>query len=113
MQYFPMEHNMAGLTLGKYHYWDDYEDDNIKRFHFMSGSDGEEHHIDFSPYYVVTEADIEAVHKFVEITGRIPTRMDNHNFNFRKDTVFKILKRVCPCGELDCLEAYAHMSGGW
>ena len=33
------------LTLGKYHYWDDYEDDNIKRFHFFAGSVGKYHHI--------------------------------------------------------------------
>ena len=49
------------LTLGKYHYWDDYEDDNIKRFHFFAGSDGKDHHIDFSPYHRPSEEELEAV----------------------------------------------------
>ena len=113
MQYFPMEHNMAGLTLGKYHYWDDYEDDNTKRFHFMTGSDGEDHHIQFSPYYMVVPEDIDAVHKFVEKTGRIPERYDNNGNNFHKGDMIKMIKRICPCGELDCAEAYSHMSGGY
>ena len=104
---------MAGLTLGQYHYWDDYEDDNIKRFHFMSGSDGKEHHIDFSPYHSPNGDELTAVVKFVEQTGRIPERYDNNGNNFHKGDIFKILKRVCPCGELDCLEAYSHTTGGY
>ena len=113
MQYFPMEHNMVGLTLDKYHYWDDYEDDNIKRFHFFEDDKGKDIHIDFSPYYMVVPEDIEAVHKFVEQTGRLPERYDNNGNNFHKGDIFKILERICPCGELDCAEAYSHMSGGW
>jgi|TARA_Y100001949_G_scaffold92370_1_gene78082 hypothetical protein len=70
------------LTLGKYHYWDEVEDDNIKRFHFMDGSDGTEHHIDFSPYHKPTEEELEAVREIVRITGIIPTRSWNLNNNF-------------------------------
>ena len=117
MQYFPMEHNMAGLTLGKYHYWDDYEDDNVKRFHFMSGNDGEEHHIDFSPYHKPTEAEINAVRIFVNNTGRVPDRFDNNGNNFstykERVDIFELLKRICACGEVDCTEAYSHISGGY
>ena len=72
------------LELKKYHFWDDYEDDNIKRFHFFEDNKGnKEVHIDFSPYYYPTEAELDAVRKFVDVTGRIPDRMDNNNFNFR------------------------------
>ena len=70
------------LALGKYHYWDEVEDDNIKRFHFMDGSDGTEHHIDFSPYHRPTEEELEAVREIVRITGVIPTRAWNLNNNF-------------------------------
>ncbi len=103
----------AELTLGKYHYWDDYMDDNIKRFHFFEDNKGKDVHIDFSPYYIVTPTDIELVHKFVEKTGRIPERWDNNGFNFNRGDIFKILERVCPCGEVDCPEAYSHISGGY
>ena len=113
MQYFPMEHNMAELTLGKYHYWDDYEDDNIKRFHFFEDNKGKDIHIDFSPYYMVVPEDIEAVHKFVERAGRIPNRYDNNGNNFHKGDIFKMIKKICVCGELDCAEAYSHISGGY
>ena len=75
---------MTKLTLGKYHYWDDYESDNIKRFHFMTGSDGEDHHIDFSPYYRPTEKDLEAVREIVRLTGRVPDLTDNNGCNFSK-----------------------------
>ena len=95
MQYFPMEHNMVEFTLGKYHYWDDYEDDNIKRFHFFEDNNGNDVHIDFSPYYKVTEHDKEAVREFVEITGRIPTREDNNDCNFREGSVLNLLKGLC------------------
>ena len=101
------------LTLGKYHYWDEHEDDNIKRFHFMSGSDGKEHFINFSPYYKPTGAELSAVVQFVELTGRIPDRMDNNNCNFHKDDIFTVLAKVCPCGEVDCSEAYAHTTSGY
>ena len=70
------------LTLGKYHYWDEVEDDNIKRFHSMDGSDGSEHSIDFSPYHRPTEEELEAVREIVRITGVIPTRAWNLNNNF-------------------------------
>ena len=70
------------LTLGKYHYWDEVENDNIKRFHFMQGSDGTDHHIDFSPYHKPTDVEIEAVREIVRITGIIPTRSWNLNNNF-------------------------------
>ena len=113
MQYFPMEHNMVEFTLGKYHYWDDYEDDNIKRFHFFEDNKGEDIHIDFSPYYMVVPEDIEAVHKFVERAGRIPNRYDNNGNNFHKGDIFKIIKRICVCGEVDCVDAYSHLSGGY
>ena len=102
-----------GLTLGQYHYWDDYDDDCTKRFHFFVGSDGKDHHIDFSPYYMVVPEDIEAVQKFVEQTGRIPERWDNNGNNFHKGDIFKILKRVCVCGEVDCSEAYVHTTSGY
>ena len=108
-----MEHNMVGLTLGKYHYWDDYEDDNIKRFHFFEDNKGKDIHIDFSPYYMVVPEDIEAVHKFVERAGRIPNRYDNNGNNFHKGDIFKIIKRICVCGEVDCADAYSHISGGY
>ena len=114
MQYFPMEHNMVGLTLGKYHYWDDYEDDNIKRFHFFEDEKtGKDIHIDFSPYHSPNGDELTAVVKFVEQTGRLPERYDNNGNNFHKGDIFKILKRVCPCGEIDCPEAYSHTTGGY
>jgi hypothetical protein len=74
------------LTLGKYHYWDEVEDDNIKRFHYMHGSDGTDHHIDFSPYHRPTEEELEAVREIVKITGVIPTRAWNLNNNFHGNT---------------------------
>jgi hypothetical protein len=101
------------LTLGQYHYWDDYEDDNIKRFHFMTGNDGKEHHIDFSPYYKVSEHDLDAVREFVETTGRIPTREDNNDCNFRKGSVLNLLKGLCICGNPECEEQYDHWTGGF
>ena len=61
------------LTLGKYHYWDDYEDDCTKRFHYFTGSDGQDHHIDFSPYHRPTEPELEAVREFTELMGYVPT----------------------------------------
>ena len=103
----------AEFTLSKYHYWDDYEDDNTKRFHFMTGSDGEEHHIDFSPYYMVVPEDIEAVHKFVERAGRIPDRMDNNGNNFHKGDVYNLVNGLCLCGNPDCVEQYKHFTGGY
>mgnify|MGYP006157648769 CR=1 FL=1 len=103
----------AELTLGKYHYWDEVEDDNIKRFHFMQDNNGKDHHIDFSPYYKPTEWEFEAVRKFVDITGRIPDRMDNNNHNFHKGDITKILESLCPCGNPICEEAYAHTTSGW
>jgi hypothetical protein len=109
-----MEHNMdAVLTLGKYHYWDENLGDNIKRFHFFEDNKGNDVHIDFSPYYTVTEHDKDAVREFVEITGRIPDRMDNNGNNFHKGDIFKMIKKICVCGELDCAEAYSHISGGY
>jgi hypothetical protein len=109
-----MEHNMnAVLTLGKYHYWDENLGDNIKRFHFFEDNKGNDIHIDFSPYYMVVPEDIEAVHKFVERAGRIPDRMDNNGNNFHKGDIFKMIKKICVCGELDCAEAYSHISGGY
>lgn len=102
------------LELKRYHYWDDYEDDNVKRFHFFEDNKGnKEVHIDFSPYYYPTEAELDAVRRFVDVTGRIPDRMDNSNFNFRKGDIFKILERICPCGEIDCAEAYSHTTSGY
>ena len=78
----------AELTLGKYHYWDEVENDNIKRFHFMNGSDGTDHHIDFSPYHHPTKEEIEAVREIVRITGIIPTRAWNLNSNFGKGITY-------------------------
>ena len=104
---------VAELTLGKYHYWDENLGDNIKRFHFFEDNNGEDIHIDFSPYHSPSEAELDAVRKFVEITGRIPDRFDNNNFNFTKDRILELLERVCPCGEFDCPEAYSHASGGY
>jgi len=75
---------MVKLTLGKYHYWDEYEDDNTKRFHFMTGSDGEDHHIDFSPYYEPIEKDLEALREIVRLTGFVPDTEDNGGHNFSK-----------------------------
>ena len=102
------------LTLGKYHYWDDYEDDNIKRFHFFENKKtGEDVHIDFSPYYTVTEHDADAVRKFVEITGRIPDRYDNNGNNFHKGDVYNLVNGLCCCGDPDCNEQYVHWTSGW
>ena len=101
------------LTLGKYHYWDENLGDNIKRFHFFEDNNGKDVHIDFSPYYMVVPEDIEAVHKIVERTGRIPERYDNNGNNFHKGDIFKIIKRICVCGEVDCADAYSHISGGY
>ena len=103
----------AELTLGQYHYWDDYEDDNIKRFHFFEDNHGNDVHIDFSPYYKVTEHDKDAVREFVEITGRIPTREDNNGNNFRKGSVLNLLKGLCLCGNPECDEQYVHWTSGW
>ena len=104
---------MAELTISKYHYWDEHEDDCTKRFHYFSDSDGKDHAMHFSPYYMVVPEDIEAVHKFVEQTGRLPDRWDNNGNNLHKGDIFKILKRICVCGEVDCSEAYSHTTGGY
>ena len=101
------------LTLGKYHYWDENLGDNIKRFHFFEDNNGKDVHIDFSPYYTVTEHDEDAVREFVEITGRIPNRMDNNGNNFHKGDVYNLLIGLCPCGNPECEEAYAHTTSGW
>jgi|TARA_B110001454_G_C12479066_1_gene333573 hypothetical protein len=103
----------AELTLGKYHYWDEYIGDNIKRFHFMEDNNGTDIHIDFSPYYKPTKADLESVREFVEITGRIPRRRDNNGHNFKKDDVINILKGLCLCGNPECDEQYDHWTGGY
>ena len=108
------------LTLGKYHYWDEVEEmeeghvDNIKRFLFMNGSDGTEHHIDFSPYYKPTDGELEPVRKFVEITGRVPNRWDdNLGHNFFEGDALRILENLCPCGNPVCDEQYAHTTSGY
>ena len=101
------------LTVSKYHYWDDYEDDCTKRFHFFTGSDGKDHHIDFSPYHSPNGAELSAVVQFVELTGRIPDRMDNNNCNFHKADIFTVLAKVCACGEVDCPDAYSHITNGY
>ena len=104
----------AELTLGKYHYWDEVEEDNIKRFHFMHGSDGTDHHIDFSPYYYPTDGELDAVRKFVDITGRLPNRHDeNLGHNFYQGDALRILESLCPCGDPVCDEQYAHTTSGW
>ena len=109
---------MAGLTLGKYHYWDENLGDNIKRFHFFEDEKtGKDVHIDFSPYHKPTEAEINAVRIFVNNTGRIPDRFDNNGNNFstykERVDIFELLKRICICGEVDCAEAYEHTTGGY
>ena len=105
---------VEALTLGKYHYWDEHEEDNIKRFHFFAGSDGKDHHIDFSPYHRPSAAEQEAVREFVEITGKIPNRWDNNNgHNFLKGDIFTIRQGLCLCGDPDCNEQYEHWTGGY
>jgi|TARA_B110000263_G_C15124608_1_gene426000 hypothetical protein len=101
------------LTLGQYHYWNEDTGDNIKKFHFFEDNNGNDVHIDFSPYYTVTEHDQDAVREFVEMTGRIPTREDNNGINFHKGDIFKILKDICPCGDPACEEKYEHTTSGW
>ena len=62
---------------------DDYEDDNIKRFHFFEDEKtGKDIHIDFSPYHSPNGDELTAVVKFVEQTGRIPERYDNNGNNY-------------------------------
>jgi len=115
----------AELILGKYHYWDDYEDDCTKRFHFFAGSDGKDHHIDFSPYHRPTAPELEAVREFTEITGYVPHSGWNNNFNFKDGAYTKagipdiirivgeLKDELCPCGNYECEEKYAHASSGW
>ena len=74
-----------GLTMGKYHYWDEFEDDNTKRFHYMEGSDGKNYHIDFSPYYRPTDKDLESLREIVRLTGYVPDASDNGGHNFSYD----------------------------
>ena len=102
-----------GFALGKYHYWDEYEDDNVKRFHFMVDNNGNDIHIDFSPYYRPIESDLYAVRKFVEITGRIPDRMDNNGNNFHKGDALNVLESLCICGDPVCDEQYVHWTSGY
>ena len=104
---------VAELILGKYHYWDENLGDNVKRFHFFEDSNGTDVHIDFSPYYTVTEHDKDAVREFVEITGRIPTREDNNGNNFHKGDIYNLLNSLCICGNPDCIEQYQHFTGGY
>ena len=107
------------LTLGKYHYWDENLGDNIKRFHFFEDNNGNDVHIDFSPYHNPTEAELDAVREFVEITGRIPDRMDNNNCNFSKHPIqgtydiIELLKGLCICGDPACDEGYSHWTSGY
>ena len=109
----------AELTLGKYHYWDENLGDNIKRFHFFEDNNGKDHHIDFSPYYSPTESELDAVRKFVDITGRIPDRMDNNGSNFSKHPIrgtsdmLELLDGMCCCGNPECTEQYSHWSRGF
>ena len=116
---------MAGLTVSKYHYWDDYEDDCTKRFHYFTGSDGQDHHIDFSPYHRPTEAELEAVREFTELMGYVPHSGWNNNCNFKDGRYTKagipdmiriikdVKEKVCCCGEYECDEAYVHWTSGW
>ena len=101
------------FALGKYHYWDENLGDNIKRFHFMEDNKGIDHHIDFSPYYYPKEFDLEAVRKFVDITGRVPDRMDNNGNNFHKGDAYNILEGLCCCGFPECEEQYVHWTSGY
>jgi len=112
------------LTLGKYHYWDDYEDDCTKRFHYFTGSDGKDHHIDFSPYHRPTKDELEAVREFTEITGYVPHSGWNNNFNFNDGfyktgvpDIIRIVRELkdglCCCGDPDCNEQYEHWTGGY
>ena len=102
------------FALGKYHYWDEYEDDNVKRFHFFEDNKGNDLHIDFSPYYKPTDGELEAVRKFVEITGRVPNRWDdNLGHNFFEGDALRILENLCPCGNPVCDEQYAHTTSGY
>lgn len=101
------------LVLGQYHYWDEHEEDNIKRFHFFEDNTGTDHHIDFSPYYNPTEEELDAVRTFVDSTGRLPTREDNNGANFHKGDIKKLLRDVCICGVLRCDDEYSHWSGGY
>ena len=105
--------NTQELTLGRYFFEDHYEDDNIKRFHFFEDHKGDPIHIDFSPYYTVTEHDKDAVREFVEATGRIPRRRDNNGHNFRKGDIFNLLKSLWLCGNPECTEQYEHWTGGY
>jgi len=116
---------MAALTLGKYHYWDDYEDDCTKRFHYFTGSDGQDHHIDFSPYHRPTEPELEAVREFTELMGYVPHSGWNNNSNFKDGEYTKagipdmiriikdVKEKLCCCGEYECEEAYVHWTSGW
>ena len=115
----------AELTLGKYHYLDENLGDNIKRFHFFEGSDGQDHHVDFSPYHNPTEEELEAVREIVKITGMIPHRGWNDgegNFHvskrvFLEPDILVILEDIkdelCPCENFECEEKYAHATSGW
>ena len=60
----------------------------------MHGSDGTDHHIDFSPYHKPTAPELEAVREIVRITGVIPTRAWNLNNNFHGPDILSILNEV-------------------
>ena len=112
------------LVLGQYHYWDEYEDDNIKRFHFFEDNTGSDHHIDFSPYHRPTAPELEAVREFTEIAGYVPHSGWNNNSNFNdgfykkgKPHIIRIVRELkdglCCCGDLECEEQYIHWTSGW
>ena len=67
----------------------DYEDDNIKIFHFITPPGGKEVFVDHSPYERIDRATLERYAKFFEKHGRFPSRNDIQSCGplYRRDLV--------------------------
>lgn len=66
-----------GDTKYEYSHFDEYEEDNVKRFHFIKVDSGEELHLDLSPYNKTPAyRTIEVCCLFHSKFGRLPSRRD-------------------------------------
>lgn len=72
-----MKKHSTDCRLSNYRYADEYEEDNIKRWHRMDDNTGKTHTLDISPYVHLEPADIKAFTEIAIRLGRVPTREDN------------------------------------